>query len=81
MATTNESATADDTSTEASTRSSQTVIGRVLNLSIFFVGLGVFAVTGFGLEQVGLFATYQMTYFAVGGVVGLVGVLLWLITR
>lgn len=57
------------------------IVNRVLNLSIFFVGIGVYAVAGFGLRQTGVFAGYQLTYFAVGVFVGVVGILLWLTTR
>ena len=81
MATTDETKTASEGNTKTRSKSSQAVVGRVLNLSIFFVGVGVFAAAGFGMEQSGLFETFQMTYFAVGGVVGLVGILLLLLTR
>lgn len=59
----------------------QAALNRVLNLSIFFVGVGVFAVTGYVLHQLGRFASLQQTYFAVGVAVGLVGLLLWALTR
>lgn len=81
MAMTNETATADETDTPTLTESRQAVIGRVLNLSIFFVGIGMFAAAGFALQEVGLFAAYQTTYFSVGVVVGVVGMVLWLLTR
>jgi hypothetical protein len=55
-------------------------VARVRTLSVFFVGVGVFAAVGFALGQAGLFAANQLTYYAVGVVVGAVGLLLWLLT-
>lgn len=57
------------------------VVNRVLNLSIFFAGVGIFAAIGFALDRIELFADYRMTYFVVGVAVGLVGLLLFLVTR
>ena len=56
-------------------------VGRVLNLSIFFAGVGVFAVAGFALDRIEIFSAYRMTYFVVGVAVGLVGLLLFAMTR
>lgn len=58
----------------------EATLARVRTLSVFFVGVGVFAVVGFALAQAGLFAASQMTYYAVGVVVGAVGLLLWFLT-
>ena len=63
------------------TERTHTALNRVLNLSIFFVGVGVYAATGLGLQEVALFETLQLTYFAVGSAVGAVGLLLWLVAR
>lgn len=56
-------------------------LGRVLNLSIFFVGIGAYATAGFALQRLELFTDLQLTYFAVGVAIGAVGLLLWLVTR
>ena len=56
-------------------------LNRVLNLSIFFVGIGVYAAGGYALYQLGRFSKLQETYFAVGVALGLVGLLLWVLTR
>lgn len=72
------------TSTEKATTSEEkirSIVSRVLSLSIFFVGVGVFAAAGLAMSQAALFAEYQLTYFAVGVVVGVVGLLLWLLAR
>lgn len=57
------------------------VVSRVLSLSVFFVGVGVFAAVGLAMHQTALLAEYQLTYFAVGVVVGVVGLLLRLLAR
>lgn len=75
---TQDSATTAD-STGAPTRNH--VVSRVLYLSIFFIGAGLFAAIGFGLAQLEFFAEYQLTYFVVGTAIGVVGLLLWLLTR
>lgn len=72
---------ANESHTVTETEQPQIAVNRVLNLAIFFVGIGVFAAAGFGLERIALFAPFQITYFAVGGVIGAVGLLLWLVTR
>ena len=59
----------------------RSIVSRVLSLSIFFVGIGVFSAIGLGMSQASLFAQYQLTYFAVGVAVGVVGLLLWLMAR
>ena len=72
------------TSTKNTTTSEEkirAIVSRVLSLSIFFVGVGVFAAIGLAMNQATLFAEYQLTYFAVGVVVGVVGILLWLMAR
>jgi len=81
MAETSDTTTATEGEPLTTAEQRQTVIARVLNLSIFFVGVGVFAAAGFALQQTGLFAPYQLTYFSVGTAVGVVGVVLWLLTR
>lgn len=68
----------ETTTSEEKVRS---IVSRVLSLSIFFVGIGVFAAVGFALNRMSLFAEYQLTYFAVGVVVGVVGILLWILAR
>lgn len=57
------------------------IVSRVLSLSIFFVGVGLFAAIGLALHQTALLAEYQLTYFSVGVAVGVVGILLWLVAR
>lgn len=71
------------TSTDAGRRSkgAQSVVSRVLSLSIFFIGIGVFAAAGFAMVQLGTLADVQLTYFTVGTAVGIVGLLLWIATR
>lgn len=56
-------------------------LNRVLNLAILFVGIGTYSAVGFGLERAALFAPVKLTYFSIGAVVGIVGLLLWLMTR
>ena len=62
-------------------RDVQAIVSRVQSLSIFFVGVGLFAALGFGMHQTALFPAYQMTYFSVGAALGVVGLLLGLVTR
>ena len=81
MAESTSTTTAEESEPVTATEKRRVVIGRVLNLSIFFVGVGVFAAAGFVLAQGGLFASYQLTYFSVGAAIGVVGLLLWLLTR
>jgi len=81
MAETTDTAAAEESEPLTTTEQRQVVIGRILNLSIFFVGVGVFAAAGFALRQVGLLASYGMTYFSVGVAVGVVGLVLWLLAR
>ena len=73
--------TATPTTESTSREDTQAVVSRVLSLSIFFVGVGLFAAIGLVMHQIGLFADYQLTYFAVGGAIGIVGILLWLVAR
>lgn len=68
----------ETTTSEEKVRS---IVSRVLSLSIFFVGIGVFAAIGLAMNQVALFGQYQLTYFAVGVAVGVVGLLLLVLTR
>jgi|GEM_PF-6202622 len=56
-------------------------IRRVRNLAIFFVGIGVFAAAGFGLEYAGEFTANMTTYFSVGSAIGVIGLLLGLISK
>ena len=72
---------ANDTQSLTETGTNHAALTRVLNLAILFVGIGAFAAVGFGLSRVALFESLQMTYFAVGTVVGAVGLLLWILTR
>ena len=73
------SASAEKTTT--SEEKIRSIVSRILSLSIFFVGIGVFSAIGLGMSQASMFAQYQLTYFAVGLVVGVVGLLLWLVAR
>ena len=63
------------------TEKTHAALARILNLSIFFVGIGVFSAAGLALQQSGLLRAYELTYFTVGVVVGVVGLLLWLVSR
>lgn len=72
---------ANESQTVPETEKRHSALTRVLNLSIFFVGIGVYSAAGFALQQLKLFAPHQLTYFAIGVVVGGVGLLLWLVTR
>lgn len=71
------------TSTEEATTTEdvRSVVSRVLSLAIFFVGIGVFAAVGLAMSRSAAFAEYQVTYFTVGVVVGVVGFLLWILAR
>lgn len=77
--TTADAATAADETT--SPKDVRAIVSRVTSLSIFFVGVGLFASIGLAMYQLAVFSEYQLTYFAVGGAVGIVGVLLWLVAR
>lgn len=81
MAETSTGETANASEGATTTGDVRAIVSRVLSLSIFFVGIGVFATVGLALHQVGLFTQYQLTYFAVGAAVGVVGILLWILTR
>ena len=72
---------ANESASVPETEPIRSALSRVLNLSIFFVGVGIYSVVGLGLQEVALFAPLRITYFAVGIAVGAVGVLLWLVTR
>ena len=65
----------------SSKRNVQEIVSRVQSLSIFFVGVGLFAAIGFGMHQTALFSAYQLTYFSVGAAIGVVGLLLGVVTR
>lgn len=75
------SGTATGTGGRTSSEKLRAVVSRVLSLSIFFIGIGAYAVIGFALHQMALFAEHQLTYYAVGVAFGVVGILLWLMTR
>lgn len=79
MASENAGSTAGDAS--RFTRDAESVISRVHGLSTLFVGVGLFAAAGLAMGQMGTFADLRLTYFAVGTVVGVVGLLLWIVTR
>lgn len=72
---------ATETDAVPDTERPRVALNRVLNLSIFFVGIGVYAAGGYVLYQLGRFAELQQTYFAVGVALGAVGLLLWALTR
>lgn len=54
---------------------------RIRTLSIFFLGIGSYAVVGAGLDAASLLLDNLTTYFVSGGVVLAVGVLLLMLTR
>ena len=72
---------ANETQSLTGTEPGHAALTRVLNLAILFVGIGAFAAVGFGLSRVALFESLRLTYFAVGTVVGVVGLLLWILAR
>lgn len=76
-----DSADADTVAESASPADVQAIVSRVTSLSIFFLGVGLFAVIGFGLHQSAVLSEYQLTYFAVGVAVGVVGLVLRLVAR
>lgn len=81
MAQSTETPGTDEKASTSIRESRPATVARVRTLSVFFVGVGVFAAIGFALRQAALFQANQMTYYAVGVVVGVVGLLLWLLTR
>ena len=81
MSDTSSSTSTTSADTASSTRDAHSVVSRVLSLSIFFVGVGVFAAVGFALLQTGMLEQYRLTFFSVGAVVGVVGLLLWIRAR
>lgn len=56
-------------------------IRRVRNLAIFFLGAGVYAGAGWGMEYAEEFAANSTTYFAVGVAIGAIGLVLFLISK
>lgn len=77
----NAGAAASATGESASREDVRSVVSRVLSLSIFFLGAGLFSAVGLVMYRIGVFSEYQVTYFAVGVAVGVVGILLWLVAR
>lgn len=77
----NTSETGMNANKSSSQKNVQAIVSRVQSLSIFFVGVGLFAAIGFGMHQTAVFPAYQMTYFSVGAAMGVVGLLLGLVTR
>ncbi|MBZ6493684.1 hypothetical protein [Natrinema longum] len=75
MSNVSESAASESTATKSRQ------VARVLNLSILFVGIGLYAAIGFAMHYVALFSEYQTTYFVVGTAIGVIGLLLWIVTR
>lgn len=74
--------TAEPTAAKGTTvKDVREVVSRVLSLAIFFVGVGLFAAIGLVMYQNSLLADYQLSYFAVGVAIGVVGILLWLVAR
>lgn len=72
---------ANETQSLTETETRHAALSRVLNLAILFVGIGAFAAVGFGLSRIALFESFRLTYFSVGTVVGVVGLLLWVLAR
>lgn len=72
---------ANVTNDSIATKDIQSIVSRVVSLSIFFVGVGLFAAIGLAMHQSGFLGEYQTTYFAVGVAIGIVGLLLWLVSR
>lgn len=69
------------TSNTSTSENWRAAVARVQSLSIFFVGMGIFALLGLVLHYVGMFADYQLTYFTVGAAIGAIGLLLGLVAR
>lgn len=72
---------ANETPSVTDAERTHSALSRVLNLSIFFVGIGVYSAVGLALRQTALFSSLRLTYFSTGVVLGVVGLLLWIVTR
>lgn len=72
---------ATETQSVTDAERTHSALSRVLNLSIFFVGIGVYSAVGLALQQTALLSSLKLTYFSTGVVVGVVGLLLWIVTR
>lgn len=72
---------ANETQSVTDAERTHSALSRVLNLSIFFVGIGVYSTVGLALQQTALFSSLKLTYFSTGVVLGVVGLLLWVVTR
>ena len=54
---------------------------RIRTLAIFFIGIGVYASVGAGLDAAQLFLENLTTYFVSGGVIFAIGLLLLVLAR
>jgi hypothetical protein len=54
---------------------------RIRTLAIFFVGIGVYAAVGAGLDSAALLLDNLTTYFVSGGIVLAIGLLLLVLAR
>ncbi|MUV90777.1 hypothetical protein GJ629_13440 [Halapricum sp. CBA1109] len=71
--------TAEDAPSDGVT--SDTTTRRIRTLAIFFLGVGVYAIVGAGLDQSALLLDNLTTYFVSGIVVFGIGLLLSVLTR
>jgi len=61
--------------------SDDTTKRRIRTLAIFFLGIGVYASVGAGLDSAQLFLENLTTYFVSGGVIFAIGLLLLVLAR
>lgn len=57
----------------------QEEISRIRRLAVFFIGIGFYALTGEILRQMLILDAIVITYITVGVVVGIVGILLFIL--
>lgn len=84
MSTTDEQTTDGDSTPNSGTGSSggtDVTKRRIRTLAIFFVGIGVYAVVGAGLDTAQLLLDNLTTYFVSGGIVLGIGLLLLVLAR
>lgn len=70
-----------ETGTGSATRADETARRRIRTMAIFFIGIGVYASVGAGLDSASLLIENLTTYFVSGGVVFAIGVVLLLLAR
>lgn len=66
---------------EQPTGTDDTTKRRIRTLAIFFLGIGVYAAVGAGLETAALLAENLTTYFVSGGVILAIGLVLLALAR